>query len=125
MSHTSDLVGWDEHQAWYRASLATHSRLLVICEQQDLMEKVAVVRFDVMNGRALISINLSPKMRGRGLAKACLRDAIIFFETIHNDVRHIDAEIKSANVASQRSFADVGFTLVSKKDDIFCYELVI
>ena len=69
MSHTSNLVGWDEHQAWFKASLMMRSRLLVMCEDQGLTEKVAVVRFDVMNGRALISINLSPRMRGRGWRK--------------------------------------------------------
>ena len=65
MSHTTDLVEWDGHSAWFAASLANTKRLLVICEDESTDEKVAIVRFDIEDERALISINLSPQMRGK------------------------------------------------------------
>ena len=80
MSHTTDLVEWSGHSAWFAASLTNIKRLLVICEDEDTDEKVAIVRFDIEDKRALISINLSPKMRGKRKAKGCLRDAISFFQ---------------------------------------------
>ena len=67
MSHTTDLVEWDGHSAWFAASLTNPNRLLVMCEDDNTNEKVAIVRFDVENERALISINLAPKMRGKAM----------------------------------------------------------
>ena len=80
MSHTTDLVEWGGHSARFAASLANTKCLLVICEDESTDEKVAIVRFDIEDERALISINLSPKMRGKGKAKGCLKDAIFFFK---------------------------------------------
>ena len=122
MSHTTDVVEWDGHSRWFAASLTDHNKLLVICEEEITAEKVAVVRFDVEDDRALISINLSPLMRGKGKAKACLKDAIQYFISVYPNVGSIDAEIKSVNVASQRSFEGVGFELVKREADILVFE---
>lgn len=122
MSHTTDLVQWDEHNTWFAASLKNQNRLLLICEDENLNKKIAVVRFDIKNDRALISINLSPSMRGKGKAKSCLIDAIKHFKTIHKKVKIIDAEVISANIASQRSFSSVGFILTKKDNNVFFYE---
>ncbi len=122
MSHTTDLVEWDGHSAWFAASLANTKRLLVICEDEATVEKVAIVRFYIEDERALISINLSPKVRGKRKAKGCLRDAISFFQKYFSDVRFIDAEIKPINIPSQQSFMGVGFVLVKEDADVFYYE---
>ena len=125
MSHTTDLVEWDGHSGWFASSLTNPNRLLVMCENENTNEKVAIVRFDAEGERALISINLSPKMRGQRKTKGCLRDAIIFFKTIYSNVRFIDAEIKSINITSQQSFLDVGFVFVKEDADVSFYEYVV
>lgn len=125
LSHTYDLVEWDGHSAWFAASLANTKRLLVICEDESTDEKVAIVRFDIEDERALISINLSPKMRGKRKAKGCLSDAISFFKEYFSDVRFIDAEIKTINIPSQQSFMGVGFVLVKKDADVLYYEYAV
>ena len=122
MSHITDLVDWERHSSWFAASLTNANRLLVICEDEGTNEKVAIVRFDVEEERALISINLSPKMRGKRKAKGCLRDAISFFQKSFSYVRFINAEIKSINVPSQQSFMGVGFVLVKEDADVLYYE---
>ena len=125
MSHTTDLVEWYEHNAWFYASLVNTKRLLVICEDETTNEKVAIVRFDINDERALISINLSPKMRGKRKAKECLREAISFFKRYFLDVRFIDAEIKPMNIPSQQSFMGVGFVLVKEEADVLYYEYAV
>lgn len=125
VSHTTDLVEWDGHRAWFAASLTNTKRLLVICEDKDTDEKVAIVRFDVDGERALISINLSPKMRGKRKAKGCLRDAISFFQKRFSDVSFIDAEIRPINISSQQSFVGVGFVLVKQDADVLYYEYAV
>ncbi len=96
-----------------------------MCEDEGLNIKVALVRFDIESERALMSINVSPSMRGKGKSKGCLRDSIKFFRTNYISVRFIDAQIKSINVASQRSFAGVGFGFVREENDVFYYEYVV
>jgi len=125
MSHTTDLVEWSGHSAWFAASLTNTKRLLVICEDEDTDEKVAIVRFDIEDRRALISINLSPQMRGKRKAKGCLGDAISFFQRYFSDVRFIDAEIKPINIPSQQSFVGVGFVLVKQDAGVLYYEYAV
>ncbi len=125
MSHTSDFVDWNGHSGWFAASLANKNRLIVMGEDESTNEKVAMVRFDVEDDRALISINLSPKMRGKRKAKGCLSDAISFFQKYFSDVRFIDAEIKSINIPSQKSFMGVGFVLVKENADVLYYEYAV
>ena len=125
MSRTTDLLEWGGHIAWFTALLANTKLLLVICEDEGTGEKVAIVRFDVEDKRALISINLSPQMRGKRKAKGCLRDAIAFFQKYFSDVRFIDAEVKSINIPSQRSFVGVGFVLIKQDADVLYYEYAV
>jgi hypothetical protein len=125
MSLTSDFVDWNGHSGWFAASLTNKNRLILMCEEESTNEKVAMVRFDVEGNRALVSINLSPKMRRKRKAKGCLSDAISFFQKSYSDVRFIDAEIKSINIASQKSFIDVGFVLTKENADVLYYEYVV
>jgi len=125
MSHTSDFVDWNGHSGWFAASLINKNRLILMCEEESTNEKVAMVRFDIEGNRALISINLSPKMRGKRKAKGCLSDAISFFKKTYSDVQFIDAEIKSINIASQKSFIGVGFVLLKEDGDVLYYEYVV
>lgn len=122
MSHKTDVIEWEGHNRWLLATLKNESRSLVMCEEEITLDKVAIVRFDVEDGRALISINISPIKRGAGIAKSCLREAISFFTDSHPGVRVIDAEIKSGNVASRRSFESVGFTFLREETNVLHYE---
>ena len=125
MSHTSDFVDWNGHSGWFAESLTNKNRLILMCEEETTNEKVAMVRFDVAGNRALISINLSPKMRGKRRAKECLSDAISFFQKSYSDVQFIDAEIKAINIASQKSFIGVGFVLLKEDADVLYYEYAV
>ena len=116
MSHTTDIVDWDGHSAWFASSLENKNRLLLLCENKNDLKKIAVVRFDVNSMRALMSINLSPDMRGKGISKQCLSESIENFKNEFPQVVALDAEIKPENIASQRVFKSIGF--VNVRDDI-------
>jgi len=122
MSHTSDFIEWEGHSKWFASSLKNKHLLLLICEDEDTAQQVAVVRFDVESDRAFISINLSPLMRGKGEAKNCLKSALGFFAEFCPNVSHVDAEIKLVNVASKRSFEGVGFLRIREELDMLLYE---
>ena len=120
MAAQSDVVEWENHQKWFQSTPDYESRLFLICEViSSSNEKVGVVRFDYNenNKEAKISINLSPKMRGKGYAKPCLKSAVDFFLKEEPLCSKIHAEIKDVNIASRKSFEGVGFNKMSEDND--------
>ena len=114
MSHSSEPVEWADHVRWFEATLEDPDRCLLMCRLDGGNENVAMVRFDVDGATALISINIAPTMRGKGLAGPCLQTAIRFFHLAYRDVNLIKAEIKAVNPASRKAFEGAGFTLAGK-----------
>lgn len=115
MFRASEIVKWDEHCNWFAATLQNSNRCLLMC-YSDQAKNIAVVRFDVEDDFAEVSINLSPSERGKGFAPKCLLLAVDVFEKEYSFVRKLIAEIKTSNVASKKSFEKVGFTLYDEKD---------
>ena len=125
ISHTTNIVDWEGHSAWFASSLENKNRLLLLCENKNDSKKIAVVRFDVSHPRALVSINLAPDMRGKGISKQCLRGSIVIFKSEFPQVTTLDAEIKLKNIASQRLFESVGFFNVGNDVNTLFYEYFI
>ena len=125
MSHHSDLIVWEDHERWFLATLQNPNRVLLMGENKETKQKIGVVRFDVEGERALVSINLSPDMRGKGLAVAFLNEAVEFFNSHFVAVNYIDAEIKDENAASIKVFERCGFVFTGRRLNVFLYEYVI
>ena len=121
MSHTSEIIEWENHSRWYSNSLDSESRILLICED-DRKEKIAIIRFDISESNAVISINLNPTQRSKGLAKSCLIESIEFFSKEYIEIKNLIAEIKEENIASQKTFLSIGFTKYTLKDNVGFYE---
>ena len=106
MFHNTNVVGWDEHIAWFEKVLSSHQTVLLICaEASD--KKIAVVRFDIEETCVEVSINTNPDMRGRGYGKQCLNAAIAYF--IGERPSIMRAEIKDENIVSKKAFEAAGF----------------
>ncbi len=108
-------VSWDEHKEWFKNSLLNPRKVLLIC-YDEIKEKVGIVRFDIENTQTLISINLNPLKRGRGLSSQCLTESIKFFISNYNLNGRIVAIIKEENIRSIKSFKSSGFILTNKKN---------
>ena len=78
MSHSSKIIDWEQHIDWFSGSLNSKNRILLICEE-NFIDKIAVVRFDISKTGVLVSINLNPKKRGKNFAKVSLTKSIEFF----------------------------------------------
>ena len=124
MSHTSEIIDWENHKRWYSTSLDSKTRILLICED-DQNEKIAIVRFDISESNAVISINLNPTKRGKSLAKSCLIRTIEFFSKKHFKIKKLIAEIKEDNIASQKTFLGIGFTKYNLKNNVGFYEKLL
>lgn len=124
MSHTSEIIEWENHNRWYSNSLNSQSRILLICED-NRNEKIAIIRFDISESNAIISINLNPNQRGKGLAKPCLIGSIEFFSNEYTEIKNLIAEIKEDNIASQKTFLGIGFTKYNLKENVGFYKKIL
>lgn len=125
MSRTTNEIDWEEHSEWYEATLQDENRCILMCSNAKTNQQMAVVRFDIDDEVAQVSINLSPFMRGKGLANTCLSEAITYFSSIFKSVTCIEAEIKPINVASRKAFEGTGFSYKKESDgmDVLEYQV--
>ena len=125
MSLSTDSVEWDDHIKWFEASLENTKKLLLICEEIKNDEKCAFVRFDIRDHRALVSINLSPSKRGKGLSNDCLNKSLIYFNYKFPSISFFDAQIKTKNLASKSLFEKSGFNFKEEFKKVLYYEFII
>lgn len=124
MSHTSEVINWDKHYEWYCNSLDMESRILLICENS-CNEKIALVSFNISELKAVISINLNPTQRGKGLGRLCLTKSIEVFYIEFSEIKNLLAEIKKENIASKKIFLAAGFEKYNTKNNIDFYKKVL
>ena len=124
MSHSSEIVDLDKHSEWYFNSLNLESRVLLLCEN-DYNEKIASVIFDISGLEAVISINLNPTQRQKGLGRFCLIKSIEFFSRKFPEIKNLLAEIKNENIASKKIFLAVGFKKYNTKGNIGFYKKIL
>ena len=120
MSNGIDTIEWEEHQKWFANSLNSQSRLILVCEKA-FEGPIATVRFDIGGSNAVVSINLCPTMRGKGLATLCLRSSINFFSKRRPTVHKLTAKVKEMNIASRKVFSAAGFTKEKLEKDLGTY----
>ena len=125
MSLTTSTISWETHKNWFENTMKSDDRLLLMCSYIDTGEKICVVVFDLDKDRAIVSINLAPNMRGKGLAKKCLNMSILYLKRHAPKVKFLDAEIKKINHASITIFQGVGFSQIVEKELLlrFQYEI--
>ena len=129
MSLNTDVVSFDEHLVWFNSVFTDPTQYLYMVtladkEPQQDIQKVGFLRFDLSysvneKGKraALISINLNPQFRGKGLSVKLLRQGINTFVKALATQQHtfeapscIKAIIKKENIASIKCFEGAGFS---------------
>ena len=107
MSFNSYEIPFKDHLSWFESSLTSDLRKLFIGQLEGL--KVGICRFDIdkLTREAEVSVNLNPKMRGKGLSKTFLRLSLEEFQQHYK--LNIFAKIKKENLASISLFESVGF----------------
>ena len=124
MSHSSEIIEWENHCKWFLSSLDSKNSVLLICEDNS-SEKIAIIRFDIFESYSIISINLNPAQRGKGLSKSCLIRSIEFFSKEYIEIKNLIAEIKEDNIASQKTFLGIGFIKYNLKNNIGFYKKIL
>lgn len=115
VSFSSAAIPYPEHVAWFEQQLARDDRNLLIAEHEG--EAIAVVRLDRLSERersCVVSINVAPEARGRGLGTATLDAATTLAPTLGFD--RIRALIRPDNHASIRAFSRAGYARVGDSE---------
>lgn len=102
-SRSSAPLQWNAHKTWLDAALSDPSRVLLIGESAG--RPVGVVRFDVADDTAEVSIYTVPGQGQRGTGADLLAAAEMWLETHKPSVRQIIAEVLGENSRSHSLFA--------------------
>ncbi len=108
-SRDSEIISWSDHERWFDAILHDKYKYLLIgeCEEQS----VGVVRFDLSDNLAEVSIYLAPNWIGRSVGGRLLQVAELWLMDHVPEVRMLRAVSKGGNVRSQRLFEKSGYSL--------------
>ena len=111
VSRNSDPISWEEHQRWFRDVLFDPSRVLLIGEYQG--GAIGVVRFDIDNDKAEISIYLVPELRSVVRGSDLLQSAESWLAQARPEVEIIEARVLGSNERSNRLFSSAGYSVES------------
>lgn len=111
VSRNKERIEWLDHDKWLRTVLLDRDRLLLIGEDPD--GPVGVVRFELRDGGAEVSIHLVPERARAGIGSELLRVAEAWLTGRRRDVYEIRAEVLGSNARSHRLFQKAGYVASS------------
>jgi RimJ/RimL family protein N-acetyltransferase len=107
---TTSVPKWDDHKSWMKQKLKSVKDFFYMITLAEYDESVGVIRLDrLKKGEYIVSIFVSPKHYGKGIAKHALN----FVDGIHKDVT-LHATVLENNIASQRLFTAANYQRVTK-----------
>jgi UDP-2,4-diacetamido-2,4,6-trideoxy-beta-L-altropyranose hydrolase len=111
VSRQSAPIARERHQAWLESVLADKSKVLLIAMQESV--PVGVVRFDIEDEVAEISIYNVPESGNAGKGHLVLNSAENWMKTHRPQVRRLRAQVLGDNQPSHRLFISAGYELES------------
>ncbi len=109
-----------EHECWFAKRLSDPATRIWIVEADN--QPVGQVRLQCNAGVAEVDIYIAANWRGRGYARAALRDAIAYFRQNEPD-RPIVARVLVDNAASRALFESLGFAVADADAAVREYRL--
>jgi RimJ/RimL family protein N-acetyltransferase len=100
-------IALDRHLAWLQATLADPRRVLLIGADRDAA--VGVLRYDINDTEAEVSIYLVPGCHGQGRGEQLLRAGTHWLRLNRPGVARLKARIKADNRRSQSVFCAAGY----------------
>ena len=111
----SRAIGEREHREWYAQKLADPDCVLLIAELPGT--PVGVLRYDLHQDEARVSIFLAPGLEGRGLGPRMLVRGSEWLRKHHPRTKRLLAEILEDNDRSAHAFACAGYV---RERDLYC-----
>jgi len=102
------VLKFEDHQRWFANTLVNADRILLIGEDDG--KPVGVLRYDLDQDVAKISIYLVPGNSGRGIGLSLLVAGEKWLTNAYPAIRYFHAEVCNDNIASMRLFETMNFT---------------
>lgn len=120
-SFNSQPIPWEDHERWLTRKLASVDAVMLIAETTE-GEPAGVVRFEVAEQLATISIAIAARFRGQGYGQQLIEESSRRILQ-RPDVRCVRALVKPSNAASHRAFLAAGFRedAAARTDDMLTY----
>jgi UDP-2,4-diacetamido-2,4,6-trideoxy-beta-L-altropyranose hydrolase len=100
-------IPWEVHERWFRETLRSSSRVLLIAENGG--DQIGVLRYDVHAAEAVVSIYLTGSGAGNGYGSAILRAGAEWLRVNRPTVDTVLAEVREENHSSHYAFLNAGF----------------
>jgi len=113
VSRNTEIINWNDHQEWITAVLNDPHKFLLVGELENC--PVGVVRFDVENDQAEVSIYLVPGTQFVGKGKQLLQSAETWLFQNHPEVSCINANVLRNNKQSENLFLKAGYQIESTR----------
>jgi len=112
VSFNKNEISPEQHSNWFRGVLANNDKVLLIGEFEG--RSVGVVRFDVGDTAAEVSIYLIQKSENKGMGLSLLHSAELWLKKNKSHIKTIKASVIESNDISHRFFIRAGFQPVSR-----------
>jgi UDP-2,4-diacetamido-2,4,6-trideoxy-beta-L-altropyranose hydrolase len=109
-SFSTESISMTDHKLWFNAKINDPDTFMFIANNNQ-EKPVGVVRFNIEDDRAIISITVAPEYRGQGYSSEIIDSSteLLFSNT---NIRLVNAFVKPGNIASQHAFSNAGFTKI-------------
>jgi UDP-2,4-diacetamido-2,4,6-trideoxy-beta-L-altropyranose hydrolase len=104
----SGLISLDEHCRWLMESLKNPNRQILIAELHG--RSAGVLRYDIDEWLAVISVYTVPGIKGYGIGTQIIRVGSKWLRRHFPDVYKIQAKVLPKNVVSKKAFVNAGYT---------------
>lgn len=102
VSRNQNLIAWEDHQKWMTSVISSKSKNLLIGELRG--SPVGVVRFDLDDDLAEVSIYLAPEAQGQGLGECLLRCAEEWLAANDPPLHRLKATVLGGNDRASKLF---------------------
>ncbi|MBK8893369.1 MAG: UDP-2,4-diacetamido-2,4,6-trideoxy-beta-L-altropyranose hydrolase [Propionivibrio sp.] len=111
VSRNVGIIDLENHNKWFAAALSAPDRLLLIGQREGV--PVGVVRFDIRDDEAEVSIYLAPAFQHSGQGRDLLQSAERWIADKRPGVCRVHAHVLGDNERSQRLFLGAGYQVES------------
>jgi len=107
-SYSQKQIEWETHVEWFAQVIENPDSHIFVAEDAK-GDFVGQVRFDLVRGDAVVTIQIVPSRRGRGLGVALIRAGTLRYLEELPAEKVVHAFIKKTNQASIAAFSNAGY----------------
>ena len=109
-SFSTERIEYADHVQWYKKMLNDSDVLFfLVFDNADFVGQIRFKRESWQDEKCVISLSISEKFRGKGIAGCFLVLGIQELNKSWHEIKEVTAEVKKGNVASAKLFESAGF----------------